>query len=140
MLLELDAEFLKIAFSEGCKKRHLTSNPKMILASYNAFFLESLVLHSRTNNSTTVCTLISGLTYEGVTNGFKMFAENFKYETLSDLIESKNLGEDIASQIPLCTDAPLIWNAFLKFFKSYIDIFYTDDENVSSDKGKLPSF
>ena len=77
---------------------------------------------------------MTGLTYEGLLNGFKMFAENFKYEKLADFIESKHLGEDIASKIPLCTDAPLIWNAFLKFFQSYIDIFYADDESVASDK------
>ena len=63
-----------------------------------------------------------------------MFAENFKYEKLSDFIESKQLGEDIGSKIPLCADAPLIWNAFLKFFQSYIDIFYADDESVACDK------
>ena len=77
---------------------------------------------------------MSGLTYEGLSKAFKMSAENFKYEKLSDFIESKNLGEDIGSKIPLCTDAPLIWNAFSKFFQSYIDIFYADDESVASDK------
>ena len=77
---------------------------------------------------------MTGLTYEGLLTAFNMSAENFKYEKLSDFIESKNLGEDIGSKIPLCTDAPLIWNAFLKFFQSYIDIFYADDESVASDK------
>ena len=77
---------------------------------------------------------MTGLTYGGLLTGFKMFAEKFKYEKLSDFIESKDLGEDIGSKIPLCTDAPLIWNAFLKYFHSYIDIFYADDESVASDK------
>ena len=77
---------------------------------------------------------MTGLTYEGLSTAFKMSAENFKYEKLSDFIESKDLGEDIGSKIPLCTDAPLIWNAFLKFFQSYIDTFYADDDSVASDK------
>jgi hypothetical protein len=93
------------------------------LASTLAVWPEDSFLHRMT-----------GLTYEGLLNGFKMFSQNFKYEKLSDFIESKHLGEEIGSKIPLCTDAPLIWNAFLKFFQSYVDIFYADDESVASDK------
>ena len=74
---------------------------------------------------------LTGLTYEALGNGFKTFAENFKYETFPDFVASKGLNEETC--IPIVTDGIPVWNVFKKFFKSYVDIFYQDDSEILAD-------
>ena len=50
------------------------------------------------------------------------------------LFEIKGLNEENCSEIPLFTDALPIWDALHKFFTSYVDIFYVDDNAVYFDK------
>lgn len=74
---------------------------------------------------------MTGLTYEdGLGKAFHWFAKAYKYETLPDFVEAKRLG---TLQIPLCTDALPVWNAFSKYFTSYVDTFYEEDDSVTSD-------
>ena len=50
------------------------------------------------------------------------------------LLKPKGLTEENCSELPLFTDAMPIWNALHKFFSSYVDIFYADNNAVYFDK------
>ena len=75
---------------------------------------------------------MTGLTYEGFTDGFQYFAcqEGFKYETFPDYLKSKGLDDDVKSKIPLWTDALPIWEAYHQFFADYVSLFYAGDDKV----------
>ena len=49
-------------------------------------------------------------------------------------LHSKGLNEEDCSELPLFTDALPIWDALHKFFTSYVDIFYVDDNAIYFDK------
>ena len=59
--------------------------------------------------------------------------EDFKYETLPEMVASKKLSKEMEKQIPLCTDGLPVWDAFLKFFESYVGFFYPDESNITTD-------
>ena len=64
---------------------------------------------------------------------FSLLYEEFTYETLPEIIASKKLSKEMEEQIPLCTDGLPVWTAFLKFFESYVDFFYPDENKVTTD-------
>lgn len=76
---------------------------------------------------------MTGFTYKGFSSGLSLLFEDFTYETLPDFIESKKLSKEMEKQIPLCTDGLPVWDAFLKFFQSYVDFFYPDEDKVTTD-------
>ena len=59
--------------------------------------------------------------------------EDFKYETLPEMVASKKLSKEMEKQIPLCTDGLPVWEAFLKFFESYVGFFYPDESSITTD-------
>ena len=64
---------------------------------------------------------------------FSHYYEEFSYGALPDMIASKKLSEEVEQQIPLNRDGLPVWNAFLKFFESYVDFFYPDENKVTED-------
>jgi len=74
-----------------------------------------------------------GFTYKGFSSMLSSLYEDFKYETLPEMVASKKLSKEMEEQIPLCTDGLPVWNAFLKFFESYVDFFYPDESNITTD-------
>jgi hypothetical protein len=76
---------------------------------------------------------MTGFTYKGFSAGLSLLYEDFKYETLPEIIASKKLSKEMEEQIPLCTDGLPVWDAFLKFFESYVDFFYPDENKVTTD-------
>ena len=74
---------------------------------------------------------VSGFTYNGLTSALSVLYENYSYETLPDIIASKQLSDELEKQIPMCIDGRLIWDAFFRFFKRYVDFFYSDDNAVA---------
>ena len=75
---------------------------------------------------------MTGLTYEGFTDGFEYFAgqDGFKYETFPDYLKKKGLGKDMESKIPIWTDALPIWQAYHDFFDAYVGLYYSGDDEV----------
>jgi len=76
---------------------------------------------------------MTGFTYKGFSSGLSLLFEDFKYETLPEMIASKKLSKKMEEQIPLCTDGLPVWDAFLKFFESYVGFFYPDESNITTD-------
>jgi len=74
-----------------------------------------------------------GFTYKGFSSLLSLTYEDFKYETLPEMVASKQLSKEMEKQIPLCTDGLPVWNAFLKFFESYVDFFYPEESNITTD-------
>jgi hypothetical protein len=65
--------------------------------------------------------------------------ERFKYSTIPQMIQKKELGPEMAARLPMSSDGLELWALYVRFFHSYVTTFFPDDAAVCAD-AEIASF
>lgn len=74
------------------------------------------------------------LKYDSLQEVFITGAQDWRYQTLPDMMHASTLPDAVKQELPIFADGMKFWKTFHKFYQAYVDIYYQDDAALLADQ------